>query len=164
MKQVRTDGQKWLFRLIVFIRQHRTRSFLQDRNRSQHSWEITGVNEMLTRMEAYNGVFIASTNRLEDIDSAALRRFDLKVKFDALKPPQAWKLLLNYCQSLGLPEPDAEWQAVLHKLDGLTPGDFAVLARQHKFRPIHDVRTLIAALAAECALKEPYKRLPIGFV
>ncbi|BBL60818.1 hypothetical protein A1507_13060 [Methylomonas koyamae] len=139
-------------------------SFLQDRNRSQHAWEITGVNEMLARMETYNGVFIASTNRLEGIDSAALRRFDLKVKFDALKPHQAWKLLLNYCQSLGLPEPDAEWQAAMHKLDGLTPGDFAVLARQHKFRPIHDVRAMIEALAAECVLKEPHKRQPIGFV
>ena len=139
-------------------------SFLQDRNRSQHSWEITGVNEMLTRMEAYNGVFIASTNRLEGLDSAALRRFDLKVKFDALKPPQAWKLLLNYCLSLGLPMPHDEWQAEICKLDGLTPGDFAVLARQHKFRPIADVKTMIDALAAECALKEPYKRQPIGFV
>lgn len=38
-------------------------SFLQERNTSQHSWEITCVNEMLTRMESYNGVFIASTNQ-----------------------------------------------------------------------------------------------------
>jgi SpoVK/Ycf46/Vps4 family AAA+-type ATPase len=139
-------------------------SFLQDRNRSQHSWEITGVNEMLTRMEAYNGVFIASTNRLEGMDSAALRRFDLKVKFDALKPQQAWKLLQIYCHSLGLPEPDTAWQTALHKLDGLTPGDFAVLARQHKFRPISDVKTMIESLAAECALKEPYRKQSIGFI
>lgn len=42
-------------------------SFLQDRNFSQHSWEITAVNEMLTRMEVYDGVFIASTNRFRRI-------------------------------------------------------------------------------------------------
>jgi transitional endoplasmic reticulum ATPase len=138
-------------------------SFLQDRNTCQHSWEITGVNEMLTRMETYNGVFIASTNRLEGIDSAALRRFDLKVKFDVLKPQQAWKLLQSHCQALGLPAPDASLQTALQKLDGLTPGDFAVLERQHCFRPITDVKALIAALQAECALKTPHHRQPIGF-
>jgi AAA+ superfamily predicted ATPase len=50
-------------------------------------------------MEAYNGVFIASTNRMECIDSAALRRFDIRVKFDALKPQQAWKVLQSYYQA-----------------------------------------------------------------
>ncbi len=138
-------------------------SFLQDRNSSQHSWEITGVNEMLTRMEAYNGVFIASTNRLDDLDAASLRRFDLKVKFDALKPQQAWKLLLSHCQALGLPEPDASLQSAMQKLDGLTPGDFAVLERQHRFRPITHVNALIDALYAECALKTQQQRQPIGF-
>ena len=102
-------------------------SFLQDRNLSQHSWEITAVNEMLTRMEVYDGVFIASTNRLEGLDTAALRRFDLKVKFDALKPAQALKLLESYCQVLKLPKPNRQQKSVLQKLDVLTPGDFAVL-------------------------------------
>ncbi len=138
-------------------------SFLQDRNISQHSWEVTGVNEMLTRMETYNGVFIASTNRLDGLDSAALRRFDLKVKFDALKPQQAWKLLQSHCHALGLPAPDHCLQSALQKLDDLTPGDFAVLERQHRFRPITDANALIAALQAECALKTPHHRQPIGF-
>ncbi len=138
-------------------------SFLQDRNISQHSWEVTGVNEMLTRMETYNGVFIASTNRLDGLDSAALRRFDLKVKFDALKPMQAWKLLQSHCHALGLSAPDQCLQSVLQKLDDLTPGDFAVLERQHRFRPITDVRAMIAVLQAECALKTPHFRQPIGF-
>jgi len=138
-------------------------SFLQDRSNSQHSWEITGVNEMLTRMETYNGVFIASTNRMDGLDPASLRRFDLKVKFDALKPQQAWKLLNGYCLALGLPAPDASLQSALQKLDGLTPGDFALLERQHRFRPINDVNALIAALQAECALKIPHQKQAIGF-
>jgi SpoVK/Ycf46/Vps4 family AAA+-type ATPase len=139
-------------------------SFLQDRNTSQHSWEITGVNEMLTRMETYNGVFIASTNRLEGLDAASLRRFDLKVKFEALKPEQAWTLLQSHCQALGLPEPDISLQAAMRKLDGLTPGDFAVLERQHRFRPITDAQALINALQAECALKTPFQHQAIGFL
>jgi transitional endoplasmic reticulum ATPase len=139
-------------------------SFLLDRTHSQHSWEITGVNEMLTRMEAYRGVFIASTNRLEGLDSAALRRFDLKVKFDALKLEQAWKLLQNYCRALALPDPDESFQNRLKRLENLTPGDFAVLARQHRFRPITSTDCLITSLEAECALKTPYKSHPIGFI
>lgn len=139
-------------------------SFLQDRNTSRYSWEVTGVNEMLTRMEAYNGVFIASTNRLEGLDSAAIRRFDLKVRFDVLKPKQSWQLLQSYCQSLGLPEPDSEAQLALQKLEGLTPGDFAVLARQHKFRPLTNIQALLGLLSEECCLKQPYRRQPIGFV
>jgi len=138
-------------------------SFLQDRSNSQHSWEVTGVNEMLTRMETYNGVFIASTNRLDGLDPASLRRFDLKVKFDALKPHQAWKLLQSYCLALGLPAPDTSLKAVLQQLDGLTPGDFALLERQHRFRPISDVNALIAALQTECALKTPHQKQAIGF-
>ncbi len=139
-------------------------SFLQDRNGSHHSWEVTAVNEMLTRMESYNGVFIASTNRLEGLDSAALRRFDLKVQFAALKPEQAWTLLESHCQALGLGPPDDSLKNSLHKLDDLTPGDFAALARQHRFRPLKDAQALISALQNECALKTPYHRQPIGFL
>ena len=39
-------------------------SFLQDRRGAQRSWEVTQVNEMLTQMEGFAGVFIASTNLL----------------------------------------------------------------------------------------------------
>ena len=139
-------------------------SFLQDRNKSQHSWETTAVNEMLTCMETYNGVFIASTNRLEELDQASLRRFDLKIKFDPLKPKQAWKLLLNYCQALGLTSPQECLQEELYKMDNLTPGDFALLARQHRFKPMANAKELIHALQAECKLKTPYKSQSIGFV
>jgi transitional endoplasmic reticulum ATPase len=138
-------------------------SFLQDRSASQHSWEITGVNEMLTRMETYNGVFIASTNRLEGLDSASIRRFDLKIKFEALKPHQAWQLFNSYCQMFGFPLPQDAMKTALHKLDDLTPGDFAVLARQHRFRPFSDPQAILSALVAECALKTPHKKQPIGF-
>src|SRR5690606_23212189 len=68
-------------------------SFLQDRREARVSWEVSGVNEMLTQMESYEGVFIATTNLMANLDQAALRRFDLKVKFDYLHAAQAWELL-----------------------------------------------------------------------
>lgn len=139
-------------------------SFLQERGRSHQTWEVSTVNEMLTRMEGFGGVFIASTNHLEGLDAAALRRFDLKIRFDALKPSQTWQLLQAYCQLLNLPEPEPHWQSALNKLDNLTPGDFAVLARQHRFRPVPTVAMAVELLTAECALKTPYKRSAIGFI
>ena len=138
-------------------------SFLQDRRGADRSWEVSMVNEMLTQMEQFEGVFIASTNLMDGLDPAALRRFDLKVKFDYLQSPQATALLARYCTALNWPAPQAADMARLARLGSLTPGDFAAVLRQSRFRPLADVGSLIAALQAECALKQPL-RPSIGFV
>lgn len=138
-------------------------SFLQDRRRANRNWEITEVNEMLTQMECFDGVFVASTNLMDGLDQAALRRFDLKVKFGYLKPDQAWQLFLRHAEALGLPVDETARDAVCRKLTVLTPGDFAAVARQSRFRPIKSASGMLALLEAECALKEDGRRQTIGF-
>ena len=138
-------------------------SFLQDRRDAQRSWEVSQVNEMLTQMEAFAGVFIASTNLMQGLDQAALRRFDLKVRLDYLRPPQAWALLQSHCAHLGLQAPSAGEQARLARLQQLTPGDFAAVLRQSRFKPLASAADWLAALESECALKEGSKQV-IGFV
>ena len=59
-------------------------SFLQDRRGAQRTYEVTEVNEMLQGMERYNGIFICTTNLLDRIDQAALRRFTFKIRFKPL--------------------------------------------------------------------------------
>lgn len=138
-------------------------SFLQDRRGAQRSWEVTLVNEMLTQMESFPGVFIASTNLMDGLDQAALRRFDLKVKFDYLKIDQAAELLRRHCQGLGIPVPPSpDLLAHLSRLQTLTPGDFAAVIRQHRFRAFTSSSELLTALEGECALKPGAKRA-IGF-
>lgn len=137
-------------------------SFLQDRRRAQSNWEVSMVNEMLTQMESFSGVFIASTNLMEGLDQAALRRFDLKVKFDFLRPEQAGELMRRYCKQLDLPQPRSELLMGVMRLKRLTPGDFAAVLRQHRFRPIESPAALVSALEAECAVKEG-DRASIGF-
>jgi SpoVK/Ycf46/Vps4 family AAA+-type ATPase len=137
--------------------------FLQDRRSAQRSWEVTLVNEMLTQMESFSGIFIASTNLMEGLEPAALRRFDLKVKFGFLKSEQAWELFARQCRALSLAPPEPTQRATLDRLTHLTPGDFAAVARQHRFRPIESVAALLAALTSECALKH-VARSGIGFV
>lgn len=137
-------------------------SFLQDRRGARQSWEATLVNEMLTQMESFPGVFVASTNLMDGFDPAALRRFDLKLRFDYLKPEQAWRMLQSYCEMMGLPAPTDEVKPRLSRLDRLTPGDFALVARQHGFRPLESVVEMVEALGVECKFKGG--STPIGFV
>lgn len=139
-------------------------SFLQDRNGARHSWEITQVNEMLTQMESFEGVFIASTNLMENLDPAAIRRFDLKIRFDYLLPAQAFGLLENFCRSLGLAAPGTPHKAQLSGISNLTPGDFATVARQHGFSPIAGPGEFIDALLAEARLKKDGRIQSIGFL
>ena len=59
-------------------------SLINPRESSNRSWEVTQTNEVLTRMERFNGIFIASTNFIKNIDGAAMRRFQFKIEFDYL--------------------------------------------------------------------------------
>jgi len=63
-------------------------SFLQDRRNAMQSWEVTKVNEMLTQMESHPLPFVCTTNLMEGLDQASLRRFTFKVKYNFLTKPQ----------------------------------------------------------------------------
>jgi len=139
-------------------------SFLRDRRKAQHSWEITAVNEMLTQMESYQGLFIASTNLMDDLDEASLRRFDLKICFDFLRPEQAMELFNQHLRELKLTPAPVGLAHSLGHLNRLTPGDFAMIARRARFKPFKDANELLGALLAECRLKERGHSRPIGFI
>ncbi len=104
-------------------------SFLSERQSARTSWEVSAVNEMLTQMEHFDGLFICSTNLMERLDSASLRRFALKIKFDYLKPEQRWRLFLAQVKIYS-PTHETEYRAALNQLNNLTPGDFATVRRQ----------------------------------
>ena len=135
---------------------------LRDRHEAIRSWEVTQVNELLTQMESFGGVFVASTNMIEQVDRAALRRFDLKVKFDCMMASQALALLCRLCAAMELGQPDETDERLLSAMRGLTPGDFATIARQHEFRPVGSAAQLIALLRSECDSRSA-GRSPIGF-
>lgn len=137
-------------------------SFLQDRTKARRSWEVTQINEMLTQIESFPGVLIASTNFLDQLDAASLRRFDLKLQFDYLQPQQIRRLLVSWCRSLALSPPDVEDLAMAQNLETTTPGDFAAVARQHRFQPYTDARAFMQAVIAESEIKNRRSR-QIGF-
>lgn len=140
-------------------------SFLRDRELSQRSWEVTQVNELLTQMEIFSGIFCATTNLFENIDRAALRRFDLKAKFDFLRPEQRLGLLERHLAALGLGTEGIQGlHSRLARLDCITPGDFAAIERGSAFSPIQSAEEFLHRLEDDAALKNEGRKKPrIGF-
>jgi SpoVK/Ycf46/Vps4 family AAA+-type ATPase len=144
-------------------------SFLQDRRGAQHSWEVTQVNELLVQMESYDGLFICSTNLMDSLDQAVLRRFDLKISFGYLKQDQAWNMFVLALkeQNGNNPEPNVpeSLRTRLARLTNLTPGDYATVIRQARvLGKSYDAERLLAALEEECKAKASHSKPVKGFV
>ena len=105
-------------------------SFFQPRGLAQRSYEVTEVNEMLQQMERFGGVFVCTTNLLDRIDEAALRRFTFKIRFNPLRPEQRLRMFVAEALEGDETRLTEHHRQMLGKLDLLTPGDFAAVKRQ----------------------------------
>ena len=105
-------------------------SFLQDRRFAQRTYEVTEVNEMLQGMERHNGIFICTTNLLDIIDQAALRRFTFKIKFMPLTAAQRETMFVTEALGSDTALLTDELRSRLAKLAQICPGDFAAVKRQ----------------------------------
>ena len=140
-------------------------TFLFSREGANRSWERSQVNEMLTQIERFEGLMVVSTNLIEVLDPAALRRFDLKLKFDYLTLPQRLDFAKQQAEILGLPLLSEEDLTQIEALNLLTPGDFAAVARRHQFSPFQKVQDWLSALQGECEVKPAFSAATrrIGF-
>ena len=138
--------------------------FLRDRARADRRWEVTQVNEFLTQMEAFDGILVASTNLVDTLDRASLRRFDFKIKFDYLRREQRRAMLLRVASDAT----DQDNSHAIHRVDSLgllTPGDFANALRQlHVTGEAPTAARLVELLTGEVAIKQEARHRPIGFV
>jgi transitional endoplasmic reticulum ATPase len=140
-------------------------SFLRSRMQARTSWEQTMTNELLTQMESYPGVLVLTTNMIDSLDEAVMRRIDFKVKLDCLKPEQVRALLVRYCEFIGIEAPDEVSLQRAGNLRGIAPGDFALLARQARLRRITTSAEFVTRLEAETRFKrDSGARRSIGFV
>lgn len=140
-------------------------TFLFSREGANRSWERSQVNEMLTQIERFEGVMVVSTNLIEVLDPAALRRFDLKLKFDYLTLKQRLDFAKQQAEILELPLLSKENLSQIESLNLLTPGDFATVARRHQFSPFQKVQDWLNALQGECEVKPVFSATTrrIGF-
>ena len=128
-------------------------SLLQDRRKAGHSWEISQVNEFLVQMESFNGIVVATTNRFEELDQAALRRFDFKMHFDFLTYSQRLALLEKVAEQLNIEMQENQVKTHLSDLNRLSAGDFAVIVRQAFFQPFKHIGDVLKHLEEEMSVK-----------
>jgi SpoVK/Ycf46/Vps4 family AAA+-type ATPase len=144
-------------------------SFLGARSGAHQQWEISQVNELLVQMEEFKGILIMSTNFMNHLDNAALRRFDFKIRFDYLDFDQSWAFfnrLLGMHQEQPFAAINVEgYESRLKRLSLLTPGDFATVERRAKVlaEPLSP-ESLMIGLEQEHALKTRHQGRPIGFL
>ena len=105
-------------------------SFLQDRRGAQRTYEVTEVNEMLQGMERFHGIFICTTNLMDRVDQAALRRFTFKIQFKPLTRLQRESMFVaEACEGDDCQLAPA-LASRLAALEQLCAGDFAAVKRQ----------------------------------
>lgn len=137
-------------------------SFLRSREMAERSYEVRMVNEMLTQLENFRGVFVASTNLPELLDHATLRRFEYKIKLSSLNGKQVLGLLRKIAIAFGWTVSDAVAKDVA-RLMNLTPGDFSAVTRRLRSEPNATVERLVEGLKREVMFKDGYDRRSIGF-
>jgi SpoVK/Ycf46/Vps4 family AAA+-type ATPase len=112
-------------------------SYLQDRRGAQRNHEISEVNEMLQGMERFHGIFICTTNLMDRIDQAALRRFTFKIQFKPLTRAQRQTRFVTDACAGDAARLAPDLKNRLSHLDQLCIGDFAAVQRQASILGIH---------------------------
>ena len=136
----------------------------RNRGAAHRSFEVTQVNELLVRMEAFRGIFLCATNGFEVLDPAALRRFALRIEFKPLASEQKLALFERTAQRLGVEltaGARAATQGRLARLSHLTPGDYAASLRGRMLLGDASVETLLVDL--ERAHAEKRSERQVGF-
>lgn len=119
-------------------------TFLQDRNNAIRSWEVTQVNEMLTQMESAEYPFVCTTNLLDTLDEASLRRFTFKIKFDFMTQEQVNLAIEHF---FGIKNASVN-------LNGLTAGDFATVKKKTDFLGVNNLDEIVEMLKEEIKVKK----------
>lgn len=141
-------------------------SFLGERSRAGESWEVSMVNEMLSQLDGYRGVAILTTNAAHAMDKAVLRRMDVKLEFDYLKPDHAAEAFEAAARSLDMNVTGESSDIVsqVREFERLSVGDLVAAMNSVRLDVAKlEPRALLKALSSEIALKGPVRR-PIGFM
>lgn len=99
---------------------------------------------MLTWMESHEYPFICTTNLLDSLDEASLRRFTFKVRYDFLTVKQVNCAMEHF---FGIKDANIA-------IKGLTAGDFATVKKKIDFLGIKDLDEIVKMLNDEVKVKK----------
>lgn len=129
-------------------------SFFQSRETAERQYERNQVNELLIQMNNFHGgVFIASTNFM-NLDSASMRRFQSKIKFDFLKTDGIELLFKSYF-------PERDFVNELNEMKNLTPGDFKNVAQRLSYEDSFSNEDILREFREEVSYKSPKPRVQL---
>ena len=95
-------------------------------------------------MESHEYPFVCTTNLLDTLDEASLRRFTFKIRFDFLNPEQVNQAIEHFF----------EIKDAKTNIKGLTAGDFATVKKKTDFLGIKDLNEIVAMLQDEVKVKK----------
>jgi SpoVK/Ycf46/Vps4 family AAA+-type ATPase len=138
---------------------------IADRGNATQSWQVTQVNELLSNMEEFKGILICATNFKKNLDTASIRRFNLKIEFDYLDATGKQLFFKRVPGDFNGNDLDAKEVAALNKIENLAPGDFKIVRQKYSFMPKEKVTNaaLLGSLQTESESKNGAKVNNIGF-
>jgi len=122
-------------------------SIAGNRQNADKNYQKTMVNQLLTELDSFKGIFIATSNFQESLDPAVLRRLFLKLEFKFMNETQ-----VQDCFELYFPKLK---KSKIGFIDYLTPGDFHAIREASMFdvkKPT--VKRIRELLNAEVSLKK----------
>ncbi|MGD9730906.1 MAG: AAA family ATPase [Desulfamplus sp.] len=142
-------------------------SMLFNREKAQRSWEISFTNEFLNQMERFRGILICTTNLLNEMDSASMRRFTHKIGLKYLNGDGNLVFYNKMIAPLIADNLDSENKNLLKSQTTLAPGDFKVVRSSFAFYPPEELthNECVQALVKEAGHKKRYAEgSGIGFL
>lgn len=110
-------------------------SLLTTREKAIQQWEISQVNEMLSGLDNFRGVFIAATNFETVLDKASLRRFSFHFHLGSLKPQGNAIFYKTMLMPFATGKMTRAETKQLAELNDLTPSDFGSLRQRLELLP-----------------------------
>jgi DNA polymerase III delta prime subunit len=103
-------------------------SFLYKRDMAVRTYEMALVNEFLTCLDFFTGLFIGTTNRPDSLDQAARRRLGRKVEFKPLENFGKLELFKSFLEPMTKKPLSKTQLKRLNLLTQLVPSDYATVA------------------------------------
>lgn len=137
-------------------------SLLSQRESHNRTWETTQVNEILTCMENFRGILFCATNHVENLDTAAQRRFLFKLKFDYLDKTGVIHFYEKFFTHYVSEELKSSERDTLRSIQGLTPSDFNNLKRKFDIIAPLNHGAILEQLRLEISYKKNILKKKIG--